>query len=254
MPYVEIGGRTLFYTRTGGKAQAEPALLLLHGAGGSRLDWPPQLRRLAGVTVYTLDLPGHGRSPGPGHDRLPAMADDVAAFMERLALRRVVVAGYSMGAAIAQLIGLRAPEAVVGLILIGAGARLRVLPALFDWIREDFAAAVDFLSRHFWSDSAPEELVALSRQKLSQVDPDQLYADFVACDAFDVRDRLDQIRLPTLVIGAAEDKLAPLKLSRFLAERLPDARLAVIENAGHMMALEQPERVARLVGDFVRIL
>jgi pimeloyl-ACP methyl ester carboxylesterase len=74
-----------------------------------------------------------------------------------------------------------------------------------------------------------------------------LHADFVACNAFDVRDQIGQITVPTLVISGDKDKMTPVENGRFLAEHIPNAQLAIVEGGGHMMALEQPAVVADLV-------
>jgi pimeloyl-ACP methyl ester carboxylesterase len=63
--------------------------------------------------------------------------------------------------------------------------------------------------------------------------------------------RLPEIKVPALVIGGSADKLTPLKYARYLAEHIPDARLVIIEGAGHMVMLEQPEQVADAVREFV---
>ncbi|MCA9959366.1 MAG: alpha/beta fold hydrolase, partial [Anaerolineales bacterium] len=63
----------MFYTQQRGP-EDKPALLLVHGAGGTHLDWPAELRRLPNTAVYTLDLPGHGRSALPGYDTVTAYA------------------------------------------------------------------------------------------------------------------------------------------------------------------------------------
>ena len=72
MPYIDVNGERLFYVVNAGKLRSkrsergEWSLVLIHGAGGSHLVWPAELRRLGGVTVYALDLPAHGKSDGQG--------------------------------------------------------------------------------------------------------------------------------------------------------------------------------------------
>jgi len=68
---------------------------------------------------------------------------------------------------------------------------------------------------------------------------------------FDVRERLGQIAAPTLVIGGTVDQMTPIKYAEYLADKIPGARLARIEGAGHMVMLEQPELVARHVEQFL---
>ena len=61
MPYVTVAGERTFYALYQGDVRSKRNLVLVHGAGGSHLDWPAPLRRLRGANVYALDLPGHGR-------------------------------------------------------------------------------------------------------------------------------------------------------------------------------------------------
>jgi pimeloyl-ACP methyl ester carboxylesterase len=75
--------------------------------------------------------------------------------------------------------------------------------------------------------------------------------DYLACDRFDVRDRLAEIRVPTLVVVGTDDRLTPLRYSRFLAETIPGARLVEIPGAGHFPQLEQPVRVNAAIREFL---
>lgn len=226
-------------------------MLLVHGAGGSRLHWPPELRRLAGATVYTLDLPGHGRSSGSACDTIECYTRTVVAFLESVDADRPIVVGHSMGGAIAQKLALEHSDLISALGLIATGARLRVAPALLESIRDDFDRAVALITRYLWGPEASESLMELGRGALKDTGPDVLLSDFQACDGFDVMDRLDQIEIPTLVVGGTADALTPLKYARFLAEHIPDARLLTVEGAGHMVMLEQPGEVGEAVRDFV---
>ena len=100
MPTINAGVNQYYYTQPS-RHGGGPALLLVHGAGGSHLDWPAEIQRLPGRQVYNLDLPGHGRSPGDGRDSLAAYAADIITFVETLGLPQVVVVGHSMGGALA---------------------------------------------------------------------------------------------------------------------------------------------------------
>jgi len=261
MPYVETTRGSLFYTvnqepaDTGSRLTAPEvgatSLVLVHGAGGSRLHWPAELRRLPEATVYTLDLPGHGRSEGPGCDTIDGYAQVVTAFLNAVDTRQAIIVGHSMGSAIAQTLALEVANRVAGLVLLGAGARLRVAPAILEGIRDDFQTSVELITRFAWSPGAPPALTELGRQALLETSPDVLAGDFIACDRFDVMKRLGEIKAPTLVIAGSADQLTPVKYARFLVEHIPDARLAVIEGAGHMMMLERPAEVANAVREFL---
>ena len=95
-----------------------PLVVLIHGAAGTHLDWPPHLRRLDAASVYAIDLPGHGRSPGPACSTVDQYAEVVAAFITELDLAEVVLVGHSMGGAVALTIARQQPGAVMGLVLI----------------------------------------------------------------------------------------------------------------------------------------
>ena len=252
MPRMNTAAGELFYTINEGPRDG-PNLLLLHGAGGSRLHWPPQLRRMAEATVYTLDLPGHGRSSGNGCSTIECYARAVVAFIEAADADRAVVVGHSMGGAIAQTLALEHSDLVSALGLIATGARLRVAPAILESIRDDFSHAVALITRHAWGPEASESLLELGREALKDTGPDVLLGDFLACDRFDVMERLGEIEIPVLAVCGTADELTPVKYARFLAQHIPDARLLTVEGAGHMVMLERPREVGEAVREFVMV-
>ena len=250
MPYAETAKGDLFYTLSRGPADA-PTIVSLHGAGGTHLHWPAELRQLPGATVYTLDLPGHGRSRGAGCDTIVCYAEIVAAFLRVVGIGQAIVLGHSMGGAIAQTMALDFANCVAGLVLVGTGARLRVAPAILEGIRDDFAGSVELITRFAWSPGAPQRLVELGWQALLETSPDVLWGDFTACDRFDVMERLGEIQVPTLIVTGTADRLTPIKYARFLVESISGARLATVEGAGHMVMLERPAEVEKAVREFL---
>jgi pimeloyl-ACP methyl ester carboxylesterase len=253
MPYTNAAGEKIFYFRHQDAPNGQDALVFVHGAGGSHLHWPPQLRRLAGANTYALDLPGHGQSEGQGRTSISAYADFVAAFLETLGLEKATLVGHSMGGATALDFALRYPERLAKLVLVGSGARLRVAPAILDGIRQDFEAAVRLICDYAFALDAPEQLKCAGHRQMKQTDPDVLYGDFTACDAFDVMDRLGEIRCPTLAICGTADRLTFPKYSIYLRDNIPGAQLVLIEGAGHMVMLERPKAVSQAIADFMAL-
>jgi pimeloyl-ACP methyl ester carboxylesterase len=247
MPTLRLGSCTIYYAEKKGGSTHYPPLVLVHGAGGTHLDWSPDLRRLPGAHILALDLPGHGRSMGAGRADTFAYAQDVCALLETLKIERAIIAGHSMGGAIAQQIAIHMPERVAGLILIGTGSRLPVEPALLQRIIEDTERVVEWLMDWSWSADVPQAIRDQGRQRLLETPPQVLQGDYIACQNFDVRDKLGQIAAPTLVLGAADDRMVGLKFSVTLGERIPNATLVIIEGAGHMFPLEKSREVARAV-------
>lgn len=250
MPHIETANGELFYTLKEGPRDG-PVLALVHGAGGSRLHWPSQLRRIPGATVYTLDLPGHGRSTGDGCQTIGCYAESLLGFLNAANVDRAVVVGHSMGGAIAQTVALRAPQRVSAVVLVGSGARLRVADAILEGIQDDFEEAIGLITRYAWSPDADSSLTTVGIEALRQTGPRVLLGDFLACDRFDVMANLAKITVPSLVITGTADKLTPVKYAYYLAEHIPFARLALIEGAGHMVMLEQPRQVADAVRGFL---
>lgn len=246
---VQVGEEMLFYTVNG---RGGPALILIHGAGGSHLHWPAALRRMPGATVYAIDLPGHGRSEGPGRERIEDYVAEIVRFMDAVEVSRGVLVGHSMGGAIAQMTALTAPERVAGLVLVGTGARLRVASALLDGILQDARSALALITEWAWGPEADPAMVARGRQMMARVDPRVVWGDFAACDRFDIRERVGEIPAPTLVITGSEDRMTPAKFGQWLAERIPGARFVLIEGAGHMVMLEKPDQVASAVREWLK--
>jgi pimeloyl-ACP methyl ester carboxylesterase len=250
MPTLEIDDRQIFYAHRK-STKGLPPLLLIHGAGGSHLDWPPELLRLPGVDVYALDLPGHGRSSPPGHSTIGDYANDVLAFIEALDLREAILAGHSMGGAVVQNIGLDPAASIRGLVLIATGARLRVSNVILGSILTDPESSIAAITRYRWAEGAAADLVESGHEMMSQLDPHLLYGDFAACNSFDMMTQVCDIRIPTLVIVGSADQMTPSKYGEYLANSIPGSELILIEGAGHMIALERPAEVAAAIASFV---
>lgn len=252
MPFVTVQNQRLHYSahRQDINQQRLP-LVLVHGAGGNLYHWPSHLRRLPDHDVYALDLPGHGRSQGPGRSTIGDYAEVVHDWAAALDLRRFVLAGHSMGGAIAQTFALRYPHRLAGLILVGTGARLRVHPAILQRIQTDKEGVARQLVEWVHGGRAR---AAQKRQYLRHVlavETNVMLGDWQACDGFDIMSQLANIHVPTLIIAGTQDQMTPVKYGRYLAEHLPEADLTIIEGAGHMMMLEQPLLVTSAITGFL---
>jgi pimeloyl-ACP methyl ester carboxylesterase len=251
MPTIDLNGVPIYTFAHRAGDGSIPPLVLIHGAGGRYDHWPPEVRRLDATATYAPDLPGHGRSGGVARRSIAARAADVLALADALGLDRFVAAGHSMGGAVALQLALDAPGRIAGLALIASGARLRIAPDLLGGLVGDASAAIDFIIKHSFGPDVDEDIRRLARRQLHAVDPVTLRADYAACDAFDVRDRLGEIAAPALVVCGTADRMTPPGFSEHLAMRLPVAELRVFEGAGHMLPAERPDALARALGGWL---
>jgi pimeloyl-ACP methyl ester carboxylesterase len=231
------------------------AIVFLHGAGGSRHTFRDQWAGLkGGVRMVIPDLPGHGRSGGSPRESVEASAAWLVDFLKVIGLDRFVLAGHSMGGAIALQAALGRLKGLEALVLLGTGARLRISPVIFEGIGERFMTFAPELVG--WMTSAVSS--ALLRDDITRdvisTRPATFLADFHACNGFDVMDRLGQIRVPTLVVNGEDDRLTPLKYGEYLAANIPGAVLKIIRGAGHLVMLEKPEEVNAVITAFVHSL
>ncbi len=230
-------------------------IVFVHGAGSSHRIWRDQWAGLKGTARLVIpDLPGHAESSGTARESIEEYAAWVSDLVADLELRNFVLAGHSMGGAVALSAALSGIRGLEALVLVGTGAKLRVSPIIFDGITNRFVEFapefVDLLLAKEGSSALKEELTA----DVLSTRPAVFLADFRACDAFDVRDRLAAIRVPTLILNGDDDRLTPLKYGEFLATGIPGAVLKIMHGAGHAVMLEKPNEVNNVVASFIQSL
>jgi len=241
-----------YFLHEGGSHSHAP-VVFIHGEGGDHLSWPSELRRLPGHRSYSLDLPGHGKSGGPGLQSVPGYARSVVEFLDAAGLGRAVLVGQGMGGAIALSVAADSPERAAGIVLIASGARLPVASTLLENSANPatLPLALQALLAAICSLQTEARLRESVSRRLSALRPTLLHGDLLACDSFDLTARLGSIRTPALVICGTEDKFTPLIYAETLASSLPGAALQTIDGAGHLVCLEQPRRLAGLLTIFL---
>ena len=233
---------------------ARPPIVLIHGAGGDHLYWPPQVRRLQDERIFAVDLPGHGKSDGVGYHSIDDYTREIIEFVKALKLSKVILVGHSMGGAVALQAAIKYPKRVLGLGLIGSTARLAVSPNLLHSASnpETAAEAIRTVIELSFAPETGARLKDVAGQRMAQTRSSVLYGDFLACDAFEVSaTQLAKISVPALIVFGAADQMTPAIGAEALRTQIKGARLEVVPGAGHMVMLEQPERVAELLHEFV---
>lgn len=234
-------------------AERDPSLLFIHGAGGDASIWNAQAVYFRGkYPVYRMELPGHGESGPVGEEEIRAYARWVRSVIkEAFPARPLVLVGHSMGGAVALDLALDPPESLKGVVLVGTGAKLGVMPEIFEMLEKDpagFYETIDVAAFHI---DTPRGVRDPLIKAMKACPPSIIFKDFRACDRFDIRDELGAITLPSLVLCGDRDKLTPAKYSRYLHENMAASRLEIIPGAGHMVMAEQTESVNRIMEEFL---
>jgi pimeloyl-ACP methyl ester carboxylesterase len=211
------------------------------------------MRRLAGQTVFALDLPAHGESPGPALASVPTLSAAIAAWIDSLMLPRVILAGHSLGGAIALQLALDFPQVVHSLVLFGGGARLPVNPLLLQEASDlsTLTQAIQHIVRWSFGPAVPLKVITQVQRRMLDLPAGVLLADLSACGSFDVRLRLGELRQPLLALTGERDKMTPPSLANEMCTSLSNAHLQIIPHAGHMLMLEAEAEVARTLAGFV---
>ena len=167
-------------------------VVLIHGAGGTHLNWPSEIRRLPNLRVYSVDLPGHGKSGQRGLQSIKDYTSSLLIWLEAIGLHRAVFIGHSMGGAIALTLARYHAEHVLGLGLVASSARLRVDPLLLENIAniQTFPTAIDMLTSAAFNPDANPRLVELAGKRFSETRPSVLQGDLIACDSFNMVESL----------------------------------------------------------------
>ena len=252
MPHT-AGRPSLWYERRGSGAP----LLLITGFGISGAVFEPVLDRYAErFSCIVFDNRGSGRSQAPLRPTsMPELAADAVGLLDELGIASAHVYGVSMGGMIAQEVALRFPERVRGLVLgcTSPGGPRAVRPTVRE-LRVVAAAAagaprspVDstlaavLFSERFRRDEPERAHFLLEHFRRHLPAAQGVAAQLLASVFHDTVSRLDQVQAPTLVLHGERDVMAPLGNAHMLAERIPNAELAIVPGAGHAYALERPD-------------
>ncbi|MDB5215172.1 MAG: hydrolase [Myxococcaceae bacterium] len=254
----ETNGISCHYLRTGGALCQRP-VVLLHGLMGSGGCWTPLGRALEGeFDVVMPDARGHGGSSAPDHGyRYDDLASDVVGLIRGLGLARPVLVGHSMGGMTAAVVASRGAGILRGLILVD--------PTFLSPERQREVSDSDVAEQHRRVLGLQKsDLVAQARARHPHRSPEivelQAEARLKTCmAAFDVltppnpeyRDVVRAIDVPTLLV-IGDSPVVTLEIATELRSLNPRVRIEQVENAGHGLPFEQPERLAEVVVTFLR--
>lgn len=260
---VQLPGEiSLSYTEQGDPAGVP--VLFLHGVTDSWRSFEPVLPFLPdSIHAFALTQRGHGDSshPATGY-RFHDFAEDVAAFMDAINLKKAVIVGHSMGSVVAQHFAIDYPERIMGLALIGTFACLANNPA----VQEFCDTVISTLTEPVSEDVVREFQQSTLAQPISQdyfetvvqeslkVPARVWKAAFTGFLQDDFKSEIGNIQSPTLIIWGDKDIFCPESDQHLLVNAISDSWLAVYSGAGHAVHWEYPERFAADLIEFVQNL
>ena len=233
-------------------------VVFIHGAGLDHTVWMGLERYAArsGRNVMALDLPGHGRSEGKPLTSITTMADWIIAVLDEQGIAQASLVGHSMGALVAFDCASRHPDRIEHSVLLGFACPMTVGPPLLEAARSNSSTAIDmmliyghdFRAQIGGNTIAGVRIMNVARRLLERNPPGVLFADLSACNDYDSGDAVaERMRVPVSLIAGDRDKMTPLAAARAIAERIPGATLHLVENCGHGLMAEQPERTQRIL-------
>ncbi|HXC50367.1 MAG TPA: alpha/beta hydrolase [Candidatus Limnocylindrales bacterium] len=246
-----------------GEAVSGPAVVLVHGLGGSRRTWSALMPLLARhVKVVAPDLRGCGDSSrGSAAYTLARAADDVARVAEAVGLERYVAVGHSLGGVLVEELLTRQIPAIAGAVLISTSSRLSE-KATQNWRRIADSVEANGISpspaaraRGFTEEFAREHADVLDFHAAIAARTDRrVYAEQArAASSYDYTDALARVTCPVLILQGLADQMTPPGGSVLLQRAMPSvARLEMIEGGDHNLPLERPELVAEKILGFAR--
>jgi pimeloyl-ACP methyl ester carboxylesterase len=236
------------------------AILLLHGLGTSLGVWDDLAPLLAGrFRVVRFDLRGLGGSSGPEMPpySLGLWARDAKVLLDQLELQRAVVVSHGYGAAVALEMALDFPMATRGMVAVSpllrvpagvaAGARQQMETAE----RQGMAAVIPLVQQQIAPvGSGATGVFDRLRPSLQATEPASYARTARAMMRADLSDRIEDVAKPTLVVVGQHDPLATVALARELEETISGARIQILPGVSHLLPLEAPQELARLITDF----
>ena len=266
---LDVVGATTNYVEMG----SGPPVVLVHGLGGSWQNWIENIPDLArDHRVIALDLPGFGASPMPPWEiSIPAYGRYLHDFCERLGVGSCALIGSSMGGFISTELAIKEPDRVEHLVLVSSAG------VTWSRARREPAAVIGRLSRAAAPLFFRYQMAGLHRSRLRHLayrgivhDPRALrpellwemtspafggrgfYAAITNLVGYDIRHRLEEIEVPTLIVWGRNDRVVPSQGAPFYQRLIGDnARLVVFDRCGHLPMIERPLRFNRLIEEFL---
>jgi aminoacrylate hydrolase len=261
MAFADVGDAQIYYEIHGAGAP----VLLISGLRGVTAHWLRQIPDFSRhYSVILHDQRGTGRSDYSDiRYTIDKLTADAFKLMDHLGIRRAHVVGHSTGGAIGQTMALDHPERVTSLTLLSTWTKADPYFRMYFEIRNALLQAVGaeayerlapfFVTTPEWvNESAGQRAPTDGRKEPERLPPESITLKRVqALLEFDRTADLSGLSVPTLVVGAQDDRLTPAYFSKQLANMIPGAKLHILDHAGHLSHLTKPAELNPIILDFI---
>ena len=269
--HVEVDGLDLAYVDDGPRGGRATPIVLVHGIGATLDHWALVIPALSEKRrVVALDLPGFGRSAKPDRRYDPeTFAQTIDGFLRKLGFDRIFLVGHSLGGAITAEFTLLYPQRIEKLVLVDAAGMTRMPARLLDFAVTQFERSIDArkiqlpprlvraMAKMMFYEPHPyaERNIGRILASMSEGDWPERVRSFVRAatglSRAQVRARLEEFDVPTLILWGERDRVLPVRHGRQLHAGIRGSRFVTFPRTGHCPQIERPERFVELVEQFL---
>jgi pimeloyl-ACP methyl ester carboxylesterase len=263
--YAEVQGCATYYYYAGDTTLPDVVpdfsrgrkIIMVHGAGSNGHTWHNQVAHLGRAhSPIAIDLPAHGRSSGvEGRKTVQDYSDFVVAFLDALGIGSAVIAGRSMGGAIAMDMALRYPQRVEAILPMVSAARFNIESKRIEALRGvAMGRAPQAFVTYGYSPATVKDRFEVVREgwmEQIQTDPRVRYTDMMACTQCDLREQIARIDKPALVLAGADDPITTPADAELIHGGIRGSKVRVIADAGHHLPNEQPAQTNSAIESFL---
>lgn len=232
----------------------QPSIIFVHGAGLNGQIWKSQVRHLDKRAI-SVDLPQHGTSTAKKCRTVDEYARFLDGWLDGRDITNPILVGHSLGAQVALTLARNSSTRVAGLVLVGMGIRMPVSPLIFEVLNNgQYDRAIKLISDIAFHPATHPVLRLKMTTLMKETEREVTYGDFIALHECNVCSLAKEVRVPTLLITGRQDQLARPERVEELARQIPGALLAIVEDAGHMVMVEQPRRFNAALDVFIERL
>ena len=232
-------------------------IILLHGSGLSHIVWSLTEQYLSNknYNVLSLDLPGHGNSGGECLLSIEIISDWIEKVLNKLNISQVTIIGHSQGCLEALEYCSKYPKKIKNLVLLGGSYKMPVNQDLIDFAKLGDIQAVKLMMKWAYENSKrfiggnPVEKIINSPRDIREI----LAVDLIACNNYkNGSEALKKINCPTLFIFGELDKMVNLEKGKKFAALIPNSKIEIIKNCGHMIMFEKAFEMREKISEFLK--